>query len=248
MWTVFAALQAYVATDGSAVGIVVVRGGDAVRDATATLVADAALRVTRERRAAHYNGLSAYTPLQAALSGALTALEISTGIDPASPFVLRLGDAGAAAVAAGCYCPADAGRLATTLFHRLAVMRRSRGGHVWIAGFAPDRPYAWGERAGALCSFASSDGYYGALPPAFAAARPIAPLVPPWAAPGDDECCVCTEAYSDLWPAPAGDSRAPSGRWACRHAVCRACDAAIQHGPNNRCPLCRAPRAVFVQP
>ena len=162
--------------------------------------------------------------------------------------MLRLGDAGAAAVAAGCWCPADAGRLATTLFHRLAVMRRSRGGHVWIAGFAPDRPYAWGERAGALCSFASSDGYYGALPPAFAAARPIAPLVPPWAAPGDDECCVCTEAYSDLWPAPAGDSRAPSGRWACRHAVCRACDAAIQHGPNNRCPLCRAPRAVFVQP
>ena len=101
------ALQLYIGVDASAsaVGIAVVRGGDSLRDATATAVVDAALRVTRERRAAHFNGVSAYSPLQSALSGALTALEMVARIDPASPVVLRFGSSAATAVAAGAGVP-----------------------------------------------------------------------------------------------------------------------------------------------
>ena len=44
----------------------------------------------------------------------------------------------------------------------------------------------------------------------------------------------------------------PRERWLCAslrhaHAVCRDCDALVQSSANTACPLCRAPRILFVQ-
>ena len=67
---------------------------------------------------------------------------------------------------------------------------------------------------------------------------------------GTPDCPVCFEGFTDLFPTCTSDphSRAPSGRWACQHSVCRDCDRACQNGHNNKCPLCRAVRRVIMLP
>ena len=69
---------------------------------------------------------------------------------------------------------------------------------------------------------------------------------------GDTTSCpVCMEDYVSPLPTPDDSSRAPPRRWACTtenawHAVCRGCDLVIQNSANKKCPICRAPRAVFI--
>ena len=68
---------------------------------------------------------------------------------------------------------------------------------------------------------------------------------PLWA--GED-CSVCMHEFSSPWPTRDAHSRAPPRRWHCPHAVCRDCDAEVQHAANTKCPLCRAHRRVHMHP
>ena len=84
-------------------------------------------------------------------------------------------------------------------------------------------------------------------------ANPIAPATHPWWDDATDHNCpVCLDAMASPWPSPDAKSRAPRGRWACdqhaNHAVCRGCDAHVQHSANDKCPLCRAARRVYMTP
>ena len=231
-----------------------IRGGDAERDAHATLVSSAALRTTLNRDCPSYRGATELSPLQAGLAAVLTALEMASHIDAACPLLLRLGDPHAAAIVAGTWAPSAVSRLGGAIDRRLQVTRRQRHGGVWIAGYPSLRPYGWAERAEALAAYGRSSGFWGDLPPTYASASPRAPAVPEWVS--DDHCPVCLDAYTDEWPSPDPNSRAPPGRWACRrdgtdrpvnHAVCRSCDARVQRMPRPICPLCRADRRVFMQ-
>ena len=242
-----ACVQLYVAPSHSSdsFGVAVVLGGDAELDASAVHLADGAARLTLATRDPLYRGASQRSALHATLAATVTALEMLAAQGGDAPVLLRIADPRAMAVVVGVMAPPrDVSRLAASVLTRLRAAQADRT-HVWVAGFDLDRPYPWGERAQALAGYSAEHGCWGQLPAQYAAAQQ-APLVPPWT---DELCCpVCLEFYDDLWPAAAGVSRAPSGRWACSHAVCRACDPQLQHGANSRCPMCRADRRVFMQP
>ena len=239
----------YVRADagGSAFGAAVVaHGADCERDEGAALVCDVAGRVALGQHDCAFVGAVAHTPFTAALVGVVAVLEVLTARGGSEPIVLRLADRSAAAAVAGVWEPSVEGRLRARLLKLLLATRRDRD--VWVAGYAANVRYCWGERATALAALASAHGYYGELPPAWGRAAPRAPAVPPWAV--EDECPVCYDAYTDSLPTPAPRSCAPPGRWAlpCLHAICRECDAAVQAAHNDKCPLCRAPRRVRMMP
>ena len=90
------------------------------------------------------------------------------------------------------------------------------------------RRSAWGERALALAH----------------GARVVGGLRP------EDECAICMADYAGGGlPLPDPASRAAPGRWRCphkSHCVCRGCDREVELSANPRCPLCRAPRLLFL--
>ena len=245
-------LQAYVASSdaGDAFGIAVVRSGDAQFDANARSVTDAAGRLTLDHSSPMYVGASDTTPLHATLSAIVIALELLLswhGDD--APVILRIAHAPSMAAVAGTWAPPCS--LSPLMARVLRLLRETRAQrvYVWLAGFDVNRPYPWGERAIALASYGDSHGWWGDLPPPYANAQPRAPAHPPWS--DDTECPVCLDEFDDMWPSGQPKSRAPPGRWACTHAICRACDAKVQAGHNGgdtRCPLCRSQRHVFLQP
>ena len=121
------------------------------------------------------------------------------------------------------------------------------GGCVWVVGWRPDTTHAWGARALALSQW-GRDGYV---------ARPLAALAPDLvgvthvAPPTLTSCSVCLDDFETDLPHPDRCSPSPRGRWACHtprlaHFVCLQCDALIQARANNRCPECRADRAVIL--
>ena len=166
---------------------------------------------------------------------------------------MRFGCPYAAAALAGTWePPASATRLTSRAVALVLELRRRRAlrsqrGAAWIAGYVPNTPFPWAERAVALADYASRHGTYGMTwSDRYRGVRPHAPHVPPWASEAD--CSVCLEPFSESWPAPTDSSRAPAGRWHCSHAVCRGCDVHIQNSANDRCPLCRADRRVHMLP
>ena len=105
---------------------------------------------------------------------------------------------------------------------------------------ATTHQHAWMERASAIAAHCRPDRTWGqALPPA-----PAAP-------PTLDQCSICLDDFTDLFPTPAPHSCCPA-RFSCTHAVCRSCDWTLQRnaGPlaaqAGRCPLCRAPRTALT--
>ena len=116
---------------------------------------------------------------------------------------------------------------------------------IWVAGWRPLSRQVWGERSVALAPRHGRSGCWGPVPAPLDAAPPA---VAPPAFP------VCYEDYEDPFPHPAMCAPAPTPRerWSCAslrhaHAVCRDCDALVQSSANTACPLCRAPRLLFVQ-
>ena len=165
------------------------------------------------------------------------------------PLILRLGDRGATAIASGAWQLALHSRLRAALDTQLRATHQRIGQPVWVAGYDASRLMPWGERATAAASYGESHGHWGRLPQPLTAALPTAPATPPWwEDAADRECPVCIDTMTEPWPSPEDLSRAPPGRWACSHAICRGCDARTQHAPNDRCPLCRAPRKVRMRP
>ena len=82
------------------------------------------------------------------------------------------------------------------------------------------------------------------LPPELAGLTPATP-------PALTSCAVCFEDFETDFPYPDHCSSCPRERWACHpprlaHFVCLTCDAHIQDSVNNRCPECRADRAVIL--
>ena len=231
--------QVYVAAsaDGAGFGLTLVRGGDAEYDHTAIHVADASGRAP-----------DPHTATSACLFAATAALELLATEGP-QPLILRLGDRGATAIASGAWQPALHSRLRTALDKQLRATHQRIGQPVWVAGYDASRLMPWGERATAAASYGESHGHWGRLPQPLTAALPTAPATPPWWEDvADRECPVCIDTMTEPWPSPEDLSRAPPGRWACSHAICRGCDARTQHAPNDRCPLCRAPRKVRMRP
>ena len=116
-----------------------------------------------------------------------------------------------------------------------------------LIGWRPDSRYVWGARALALAQW-GRDGYVtrppAALPPELTGAATAAP-------PALTSCSVCLDDFASDLPHPDFCSPCPRERWACpaprlAHFVCLACDAHIQARANNRCPECRADRAVIL--
>ena len=239
-------LQIYIAAtaDGQGFGLTFVRGGDCEADATATHEADAAGMVPLRDAVGALAGATAHTPAQASLFAAAVALERAAATGD-GPLVLRFGDRDAAAMVAGTWAPPP-NRLRTALDALVRETRRRSGDRVWVAGYDTNRSdFPFGERATGLAWYGRNAGWWGALPPSVADASPRAPDIVPW---HDDECSVCVEPYADLWPCHNALARAPPGRWACGHAVCRGCDRVVQGMANDRCPLCRAARVIHMLP
>ena len=237
-------VQVYVAarSDGFSFGLTFVQGGDVEYDLAAQHEADAAGRVPSDAR----------TPTAASLFAAIAALDVLAADGP-RPVVLRFADEGAGAIACGAWQPSSDRRLQAALETRLRAARQRLGHPVWLAGFRSDCLMPWGERATAAASYGGSHGHWGRLPPTLATADPVAPATPPWWDDDTDHNCpVCLDAMASPWPSPDAKSRAPRGRWSCdqhaNHAVCRSCDAHVQHSANDKCPLCRAARRVHMAP
>ena len=236
-------VQLFVASseDGDAFGATIASGGDAVLDAAAAHVADIVGRViTDDRDHPAYVGADARSEMQAHLVGVVAGLDALAARGDTAPLLLRLSDPAASECVAGVWEPAAASRLRSRLLNLLNAARAHRE-HVWVAGFDEHRLHAFGERATALAAFGSMPRP-GGLPLGWVPAAPPDPL---WT--GED-CSVCMETFSSPWPARDARSRAPPYRWHCPHAVCRGCDADIQHAANTKCPLCRAHRRVHMHP
>ena len=83
-----------------------------------------------------------------------------------------------------------------------------------------------------------------ALPPELTGVATAAPLAL-------TSCSVCLDDFTSDLPHPDLCSPCPRERWACpaprlAHFVCLTCDVHIQARANNRCPECRADRAVIL--
>ena len=179
---------------------------------------------------------------------ALASLHAQNGAAGAAPVALRFSQPRAAALVAGtCHPPPALASLCDSVLRRLATARARRGGCVWVVGWRPDSRYVWGARALALAQW-GRDGYVArppaALPPELTGAATAAP-------PALTSCSVCLDDFASDLPHPDFCSPCPRERWACpaprlAHFVCLACDAHIQARANNRCPECRADRAVIL--
>ena len=98
---------------------------------------------------------------------------------------------------------------------------------------AATRQHAWMERAEAIAQHCRPDRTWGpALPPV-----PAAP-------PTLDQCSICLDDFTDVFPTPAPRSRCPS-RFSCAHAVCRNCDWTLQRNTTNA-GSSRAPRTALT--
>ena len=178
--------------------------------------------------------------MQAHLVGVVAGLEALAARGDTAPLLLRLSHPAAAACVAGVWEPAAASRLRTRILSLLTATRAHRG-HVWVAGFDEHRLHAFGERATALATF-------GSMPRPMGLTQGWVPAAPPDPLWAGEDCSVCIEEFSSPWPTQDAHSRAPPCRWYCPHAVCRGCDAEVQHAANSKCPLCRAPRRVHMHP
>ena len=171
----------------------------------------------------------------------------------ASPVLLRFSSESASSLFAGTYDPPTLRRLRGEAAGRLSAERARRGAlrnvglpacGIWVVGWWPLSRQVWGERSVALAQHGRS-GCWGPVPAPLDAA-------PPAVAPPAASCPMCYEDYEDPFPHPATCAPTPRERWSCAslrhaHVVCRDCDALVQSSANTTCPLCRAPRLLFVQ-
>ena len=112
-------------------------------------------------------------------------------------------------------------------------------GHAWLTAAAAHEGIAWADRALSVARLCLPDKTWGAVG-ADLAANPTATI------PDPDACSVCYEDFDEMLPAAQGTTPTAAGRFACPHSLCRACDLAIQNGPNPRCPICRQPRTAWL--
>ena len=120
------------------------------------------------------------------------------------------------------------------------------GGHYAITGAQPYEGLAWADRAHTIAE-RCLPAQGGAAHRTWGAGAQRWPNLQLAGMPDPDTCSICTEDLSDVLPNAAWTSRAPSGLFACDHAVCRGCDWDIQNSQNTRCPLCRQPRTQRVR-
>ena len=227
------------------------RGGPVVTDATA----------------AGFLGAPSHDPLSAALTSVAAALTWLASTPPA-PALVRAHLDLAAMVLAGVVdpttCvyasddtvawPASRGvaRLAAHVARAWRAERERRGGRLYLVATdeCEGRPYA--ERAAALAFYGRMGAVGGVMPAPWVDAAPSTQLPP-----AGEHCPVCLADFTDEWPSPDPNSRAPPGRWAdgavrCQHALCRDCDLGVQRASRDvrrRCPECRrARRSVIAAP
>ena len=183
----------------------------------------------------------------ASLSGSAA----EAAIDDAMSAALRILQQGQwAAVPAVLRAPtSDMARLAGLLGVRSAVPRKlwaaavqHRTAPLWLASCDTSSIFPWAYRAAAIAAHCLPGYRLGAVPPTWA----HLPHAPALSAP--DDCCVCLQAMVDSLPGPSGRHPAAAGLYACSHAaVCRGCDSVWMRRPNVTCPMCRAPRARWLQ-
>ena len=153
---------------------------------------------------------------------------------PPAPVSVRVPPAFAALFAGLSYLPSY------PQIRRYLSRARSRA-PLWLSTAAPHAGFPWADRAAAIATLCLPDMVFGDVNPSLAQRTRATP-------PAVEECCVCYEDFSDALPSAAMDSPALAGRFACRHALCRACDLSMQHrGGTVRCPLCRQPRRFWLQ-
>jgi hypothetical protein len=244
----YLALAPRTATNPSAWSVVVVHGGDGGRDLHATLQYDAAAPVPRATAGGHPMDTAEsllYTACQAldmilrdADGGPVTALLRFPQEDARAADTAML-------VAAGLWDHPKYRRAAADFLRLQRLTLSTPGSSLWFAGWLTTHRYAWGERASAIADHGRL-GAHGHLPTLWDGV----PRAPPFTL-SDSDCCICMCPFSEPLPTAALDSCSATGMWRapCRHAVCRECDITYQdRGPNNSCPLCRAPRVVLLQP
>ena len=237
--------------DGSSWGAVVLRGGDCLRDLSATHVADLAGPVSADHAAADFAGAAELSPVAAELTAAvwaLASLQAQGGADAPSPIALRFSHPRAAALVAGtCHPPPPLARVCSLVLRRLLAARERCGGRVWVVGWRPHTTHVWGARSLALAQWGRG-GYISRPPTALAPELAGLARAPP---PALTSCPICLEDYAADLPHPDHCSPSPRERWRCpnpclAHFVCLTCDADYQSRANNRCPECRADRVAVL--
>jgi hypothetical protein len=229
----------------------VLRGGDCLRDLSATHVADLAGPVSADHAAADFAGAAELSPVAAELTAAvwaLASLQAQGGADAPSPIALRFSHPRAAALVAGtCHPPPPLARVCSLVLRRLLAARERCGGRVWVVGWRPQTTHVWGARSLALAQWGRG-GYISRPPTALAPELAGLARAPP---PALTSCPICLEDYAADLPHPDHCSPSPRERWRCpnpclAHFVCLTCDADYQSRANNRCPECRADRVAVL--
>jgi len=110
-----------------------------------------------------------------------------------------------------------------------------------ISESAPHSHFPWADRALTIATICKPGRHWGTVSAAQGA-------LPAAVAPTPDSCAVCLEDFEDMLPSGSLASRAVTGLYACSHATCRRCDHALQRMHPARCPMCRAPRTVWIPP
>ena len=166
-------------------------------------------------------------PIAAAIG---LALRSARAITPIGQLLIRA-EPETAATAAGL------GQISSRDYRRLQQI----GGQYEIAGAQPNEGLAWSDRAQMIaerCLPTQGSRDYRA----WGTGTQLWPALQLAEMPEPDACSICMEDFTDVLPSGSWTSRAPSGLFACNHAVCRGCDWDIQNAANPKCPLCRQPR------
>ena len=209
--------------------IVGVDGGDGLYDDPCAPALPPGPHVAFEAGAAHEVG----APFAVLLVTVAQELDRLLSARPPTPVSIRAPPELAAALAGLTSTPAY------PQVRRCLDRARARA-PLWLSGAAAHSGLPWADRAAAIATLCLPDMVFGSVGPALAL-RPHAPM------PAPDECCVCYGDFSEPLPSAAMDSPALAGRFACQHALCRACDLDLQRRPSaERCPLCRQPRRVWL--
>ena len=221
--------------------IVMVSDGDGLYDGHATIVTEGAGPVaTSDQILLHH---------AAAIEVAINALTLLQRPEHATkPATIR-----ATPIVAACIGGVD--KETARHYHRLQRAWRlaaaTRSNNLWLTCATPAQNTVWADRAQQIATFCLPSAPLGQAEKAWGPlAALFSPNCPLARDPDPDECCVCYEEFDDMFPRAPGNgkdcSRTIPGMFQCGHATCRDCDRYLQ-SRNQRCPLCRAPRANWVR-